>query len=129
GGGAGGYSQTNVQVQGVDEADFVKTDGNFIYDLTSPSNRIRPTIDSGTSFWSQNMELDIVQVGPGNAMQIVSRTPIEGFATALYVIGNNVTIISSVQDASVDPDQVPRTVDGFPLLQIFAGKMKVTVLD
>jgi uncharacterized secreted protein with C-terminal beta-propeller domain len=27
----GGYSQTNVQVEGVDEADFVKTDGEYIY--------------------------------------------------------------------------------------------------
>jgi len=25
------YSQTNVQVQGVDEADMVKTDGEYIY--------------------------------------------------------------------------------------------------
>src|SRR5438445_4126840 len=27
------FSNTNVQVQGVDEGDIVKTDGNFIYDL------------------------------------------------------------------------------------------------
>lgn len=26
-----GYSQTNLQVEGVDEADIVKTDGKYIY--------------------------------------------------------------------------------------------------
>lgn len=30
-GGDGGFSKTNNQVQGVDEADIVKTDGNYIY--------------------------------------------------------------------------------------------------
>ncbi|MDP2749687.1 MAG: beta-propeller domain-containing protein [Nanoarchaeota archaeon] len=29
------YSETNVQVEGVDEADIVKTDGNYIYYVTS----------------------------------------------------------------------------------------------
>ncbi len=31
GGGASDYSQTNIQVEGVDEADFVKNDGKYIY--------------------------------------------------------------------------------------------------
>ena len=30
-----GYSNTNVQVEGVDEADITKTDGNYIYRLTN----------------------------------------------------------------------------------------------
>lgn len=36
--GAGDYSTTNVQVEGVDEADIVKTDGKFIYQVNG--NRI-----------------------------------------------------------------------------------------
>lgn len=31
--GTGDYSQTNIQVQGVDEGDIVKTDGSYIYSL------------------------------------------------------------------------------------------------
>ena len=31
--GSDDYSTTNVQVQGVDEADVVKTDGEFIYQV------------------------------------------------------------------------------------------------
>ena len=34
------YSGTNVQVEGIDEADIVKTDGNWIYALNQNSNRI-----------------------------------------------------------------------------------------
>lgn len=33
--GGAAYSQTNQQVEGVDEADLVKTDGKFIYDITN----------------------------------------------------------------------------------------------
>lgn len=33
-GGAAGYSTTNVQVEGVDEPDYVKTDGTYIYTIT-----------------------------------------------------------------------------------------------
>ena len=36
--GAGDYSTTNVQVQGVDEGDIVKTDGNYIYQVNK--NRV-----------------------------------------------------------------------------------------
>ena len=34
GGGASDYSKTNIQVEGVDEADFVKNDGKYIYTIT-----------------------------------------------------------------------------------------------
>lgn len=50
----GGYSETNVQVKGVDEADIVKTDGKNIYQLT-------------------NDELIVTKVNPANDMKIVER--------------------------------------------------------
>ena len=34
------YSKTNTQVQGVDEADIVKTDGSYIYVLTGNQIKI-----------------------------------------------------------------------------------------
>jgi len=37
---AGGHTDTNVQVQGVDEADVMKTDGKFIYKLSSTNSTI-----------------------------------------------------------------------------------------
>lgn len=53
----GDYSLTNVQVQGVDEADWAKTDGRFIYQLsgsrvliTDISNPSRPTLAANLDY-------------------------------------------------------------------------------
>ena len=59
----GGYSGTNVQVAGVDEADIVKTDGTYIYYLA-------------------NCELYIAEAA-GRDTRLLSRTPIEP-ASARY---------------------------------------------
>jgi len=61
---SGGYSDTNVQVAGVDEADIVKTDGEYIYYLA-------------------NGELFIVKAD-GKATKLVSRTPYTDEADAQY---------------------------------------------
>lgn len=49
----GDYSQTNVQVEGVDEADIVKTDGTYIYAV-------------------QDGMIRIIRAVPGSAMDVVS---------------------------------------------------------
>lgn len=49
-GGASEYSTTNVQVEGVDEADYVKTDGDYIYTLSGNDlviARAYPVSDAG----------------------------------------------------------------------------------
>ena len=54
------YSKTNIQVEGVDEADIIKTDGDYIYSLSEskvvitnvkdPNNiKVESTIDKGTA--------------------------------------------------------------------------------
>ena len=54
------YSKTNIQVEGVDEADIIKTDGDYIYSLSeskvvitnakdSNNIKIESTIDKGTA--------------------------------------------------------------------------------
>lgn len=48
-----GYSQTNIQVEGVDEADIVKTDGDYIYVLS-------------------NSKLSVVKAMPADKMRLVS---------------------------------------------------------
>ena len=67
-----GYSSTNVQVDGVDEADIIKTDGKYIYQV-------------------QGQRLTIVKAHPAIDMEIVnSFTFVDpGFqANDLYVDGN-----------------------------------------
>lgn len=40
GGGSGDYSKTNVQVEGIDEGDIVKTDGEYIYVLKTQTDKL-----------------------------------------------------------------------------------------
>jgi inhibitor of cysteine peptidase len=102
------FSQTNVQVPGVDEGDMVKTDGTYIYDLSG-----------------QN--LVIVKAVPSDSMAVVSRTPIEGTPDVLYLSGSRVTVISTIFNGLRLPvDSGPAT---FPLLFNSNSKIKVTVFD
>jgi inhibitor of cysteine peptidase len=66
GGGASDYSSTNVQIEGIDEADFVKNDGKYIYMIT------------------QN-KLVIVDAYPAENAKIVSTTKLDGYARNMLV--------------------------------------------
>lgn len=71
------YSGTNTQEQGVDEADIVKTDGEFLYLL------------SGS-------DLVIASAWPPEGLQEVSRTKLDGAPQSLYLLDDRVMVISSV---------------------------------
>ncbi|MEI7452481.1 MAG: beta-propeller domain-containing protein [Candidatus Falkowbacteria bacterium] len=75
-GGAGttpNYSATNVQVAGVDEADIVKTDGNYIY------------VVSGQSLF-------IVKAYPGEQAEIVSKITFANQPQDIYINGDSLTV-------------------------------------
>lgn len=72
-------SNTNVQVQGVDEADIVETDGEFLYTI------------------SQN-EIVIIRAATATAeAAVVSRTQLTDTPVAMFLQGNRLTVISSKQ--------------------------------
>lgn len=73
--GATDYSTTNVQVAGVDEADFVKNDGKYIY------------IQSGDT-------LSIVDVFPPQTGKIVTEMPVEGSVSELFLSGDRLVVFS-----------------------------------
>jgi len=72
-GAASEFSETNIQVAGVDEADIVKTDGKYIYLVTYNS-------------------LLIINAYPAENMQLISNTTVDGRITGLYVNGDRVVI-------------------------------------
>lgn len=72
---AQGYSSTNTQVAGVDEGDLNETDGSYIYRINEAG-------------------LLIVDVADPTDMKIRSRTAIKGYATALLLNGDRLTVIS-----------------------------------
>ncbi len=75
----GDYSETNVQVQGVDEADVIKTDGKYIY-------------------YVANAQLTIIQAD-GKDTAIVSATPLApdeqwwGYASEMFLLGDRLAVI------------------------------------
>ena len=105
------FSQTNVQVQGVDEGDIVKNDGNYIYEI-------------------RNNELVIAKAWPAQDLSIVSRTTIEGRPVAEYLSGDRVTVISDIYGNNTGAAQpVTQSADAFPVIYSVSTKVKITVLD
>lgn len=94
---SGDFSSTNNQVAGVDEADRVRTDGSFLYMLTSDA-------------------LLVIDADPAS-LAVVSRTPIKGYGHVLYLHGNRVTVLSQVTEwPEVDPSgpSMPGIVPALP---------------
>ena len=80
GGGSDDYSKTNVQVEGVDEGDRVKTDGSFLYVVSRRDNKVR-----------------IIDIRDPKNMTVVSATSFENFTPAdLYIDGSKLAVTGQV---------------------------------
>jgi inhibitor of cysteine peptidase len=92
------YSQTNVQVAGVDEPDFVKNDGRYIY------------VISGST-------LAIVDAYPANSASVVSKTELEDSPREIFINGDRLVLLKtgSEEIASTEEQPVP----------VSAGKMAI----
>lgn len=73
---ANGYSSTNVQVQGVDEGDIVKTDGEYIY-------------------YIKNNNVEIVKAYPAEKMKNVAKISLENDEnlSEIYLNGNQLILV------------------------------------
>jgi len=69
-----GYSTTNIQVAGVDEADIVKTDGKYIY-LVSGNRTI------------------IVEAYPPQQAQVLSEIELEGTIIGIFINGDRLVVL------------------------------------
>lgn len=81
------FSHTNVQVDGVDEGDIVKTDGEYLYVLSG-------------------QRLNILDARPAKDLALVSQTTFEGRPVAMYLIGSRVTIVTQSDDLLAMPIDV-----------------------
>lgn len=84
------HSNTNVQVNGVDEGDQVKTDGHYIYSI-------------------QNAKVRIIQAFPATAMALTATLEFDAsFSPAeLYVDGNQLVVVGSGWLANDNGNNVP----------------------
>jgi len=70
------YSATNIQVAGVDEADLVKTDGNYIY------------LSKGSTVY-------IVKAYPAEDAAIVAQIPFASEVDDLYIVGDSMVVFTA----------------------------------
>jgi len=73
------YSETNVQVEGVDEADIIKTDGEYIYTVTGKT-------------------LFIIKAYPGEDAEIVSTMTFESTPNSLFINGDYLAVFGNYYD-------------------------------
>jgi inhibitor of cysteine peptidase len=89
---ADSYSQTNIQVEGVDESDFIKNDGKYIYVLSQDN-------------------LIIVDAFPAEESKILSKTQIEGYPSEIFINQDRLVVFSRDNEEvySIMPyDYMPR---------------------
>ena len=91
-----GHSETNVQVEGVDEGDIVEFDADYIYSLSG-------------------QELVIMDAWPGEELSVASRTLIDGAPEAEFLKGDRLTVISKITEVITDEDDTdePTPDNGF----------------
>lgn len=84
------YSSTNIQVQGVDEADVVKTDGSYIYKINS------------------NKSLSVVKAVPASNMEVLSTISFDTNFSALGMFLNDkyLAVIGTIYNASTIKDDM-----------------------
>jgi len=83
--GAGDYSTTNVQVAGVDEPDFAKNDGRYIYLISGET-------------------LTIVDAYPAFSAAVVSETAIDDAPKELFVSGDRLVLFTTGREPLADSD-------------------------
>lgn len=82
------YSTTNIQVEGVDEADLVKTDGQYIY------------LVSGEV-------VHIIRAYPGDEAELVSSIKLGGYAMNIYINDDKLVILQGATSYPVLEEIVP----------------------
>ncbi len=92
--GASDYSTTNIQVEGVDEADFVKNDGKYIYTIVQD-------------------KLVIINAYPAENAGIISETKLNGTPQQIFLNGDHLVVfVSNWEEVEVfsEFDFAPRPV-------------------
>lgn len=104
------FSETNNQVEGVDEADLVKTDGLRIF------------VVSGNAF-------HVVKSWPADETSLRASVPIEGYAYEMLIEGDRAVVFSTTGDPRTSPEDYCRGYDAWYPCYGGWGFTKMTVVD
>lgn len=94
------YSETNNQVASVDEADIIKTDGNYIY-----------TVTGKTVF--------IIKAYPGEDAKVVSQIVLDMTPRALFIEGDKLAVFGDVDNYQYLSDMGFRTNNGMAFANFY----------
>jgi len=95
------YSQTNIQVAGVDEADIVKTDGTYLYVVS-------------------NNSLFILKAYPPEEAEALSRISFDGTLGEIFLNENKLAILGSSASYPYEPYYKPYTIiDDKTLVEVY----------
>jgi len=96
------YSKTNIQVEGVDEADIVKTDGKYLY-------------------VASNNSLFILKAYPPEEAEVLSRIGFNGTLGEIFLDGNKLAILGSPTTYSYEYyySRLPTFIDDKTLVEVY----------
>jgi inhibitor of cysteine peptidase len=106
GAGAADYSATNVQVAGVDEPDFVKNDGKYIYLISGDT-------------------LTIVEAYPASSASIVSKTLLDDTPKELFLSGDRLVLFTTGTGSLADGSNTA-SVSQMKSMPYYGGTATVT---
>lgn len=110
------YSSTNIQVQGVDEADIVKNDGKYIYLVKGNTVRV----------------VDAYPVADMKELDMVKFEDKEFTPSDMYVDGNRLVVIGSVYSSLYDRPYVNQNAKMMPIIAdnyYYGGVTKMYIFD
>jgi len=100
-----GYSTTNIQVEGVDEADIVKTDGEYIY-IMSEKN------------------ITILKAYPATEAEILSQIQANGTLKGLFINGDRLVVFEETS-----PYEMYSPFSGKPTSDSYTWRTSIKVYD
>jgi len=105
---ASDYSQTNVQVAGVDEPDFVKNDGKYIYVVKNEYNNNNYGYNPFGS--SSTGKVKIINAYPAEEMKQEGEISIEGTVSEMFIRGDKLVVFGSIYVPFYYPRQLSSDV-------------------
>lgn len=92
------YSQTNIQVAGVDEADIVKTDGQYIYSV------------SGSNIF-------ITKAYPASEAKLLAKIEIKGTPSEIFIDSKNLLVFGSRNQGYIEEQYSKEIAPPYPYYQ------------
>lgn len=108
--GTADYSQTNVQVAGVDEPDFVKSDGKYIYVLSGDT-------------------LTIVDAYPAASAAIISKTSLDDTPRDIFILGDRLVLFMTGSGSYEEGPVYASQMKAMPYYRHYSNGARVIFYD